>query len=181
MIAKVDGVDCGRDFARRIKPALINGLVIVAGVGTLGLTASEADTVQAAIARHEAQHRQAKDAALEAAIPGVLEAVRLSALAYNESECYSREFGRMMEDESNDGARPPRAEDTGNRTRLTTIIGANPRVALYLRALSQSESTHWADNTGKGAAAKRAMGILVSGGNLDDARAALDVRRDVID
>ena len=37
------------------------------------------------------------------------EAIRLSDAAYNERERYSRAFDRMMADEYNDGARPPRS------------------------------------------------------------------------
>ena len=125
----------------------------------------------------ENQKHAEKAAKIELAVPGLAEAIRLRDAAYNERERYSRGFERMMADENNDGARPPRAEDMSTSVRLNAHLANHPRAALYLEAKSQEESTHWADNTGKGAAGKKAMEILASGGSIEDATAALAVRR----
>ena len=61
------------------------------------------------------------------------------------------------------------------------MIAANPRAALYLKAKQQDESAHWADNTGKGSAGRKAMDILAAGGSIADAEAAIAVRREFID
>ncbi|MBE0437687.1 MAG: hypothetical protein IBX56_18025, partial [Methylomicrobium sp.] len=52
---------------------------------------------------------------------------------------------------------------------------------LYLKAERQHRSAHWADNTGKGAAGKKAMEILATGGSIEDAETALNERRTFID
>lgn len=123
----------------------------------------------------------AKQQKLESVIPGVTEAIRLSDSAYNESERYSRQFEAMMTDEDNDGARPPRAQDQTIATRLKAHLATRPEAALYLQAKNTYDSTHWADNTGKGASAKRAMEILETGGTVEEAKIALAVRREFVD
>ena len=120
-------------------------------------------------------------AALESAVPGLAQAIKLSDAAYNESERYSRGFERMMADENNDGARPPRSEDLSIREALKSHLSEYPRAAIYLKARDQHDSSHWADNTGKGAAGQKAMDILAAGGSLEDASAALAVRREFVD
>jgi hypothetical protein len=144
------------------------------GYGLQVYSATEWDAIQA-------QKRTEQDAALEAAVPGLAEAIRLSDAAYNERERYSRAFDRMMADEYNDGARPPKPEDKTIGEKFTAHLTAHPRAALYLKAKGQHESSHWADNTGKGAAGQKAMDILAAGGSMEDASVALAVRREFID
>jgi len=144
------------------------------GYGLQVYPATEWDAIQA-------QKRTEQDAALEAAVPGLAEAIRLSDAAYNERERYSRAFDRMMADEYNDGARPPKPEDKIIGEKFTAHLTAHPRAALYLKAKGQHESSHWADNSGKGAAGQKAMDILAAGGSMEDASVALAVRREFID
>ena len=144
------------------------------GYGLQVYPATEWDAIQA-------QKRTEQDAALEAAVPGLADAIRLSDAAYNERERYSRAFDRMMADEYNDGARPPKPEDKAIGEKLAAHITAHPRAALYLKAKGQHESSHWADNTGKGAAGQKAMDILAAGGSMEDASVALAVRREFVD
>jgi len=82
-----------------------------------------------------------------------------------------------MDDEGNDGCSPPRGVDQARAERLQAALSANPRAAMYLRAERQANSAHWADNTGAGAAGRRAMEILREGGTVDDAAAARGHRR----
>ncbi len=128
-----------------------------------------------------AQKLEAAAQKLEAAVPGLAEAIRLSDAAYIERQRETRAFDRMMADEYNDGARPPKAADKTIGEKLTAHLAVNPRAALYLKAKRQLESSHWADNTGKGAAGQQAMDILAAGGSIDDASVALAVRREFID
>ena len=144
------------------------------GYGLVILTGAENDARIAA-------ERAARKAALESAVPGAAEAIRLSDLAYSERERYSHAFDRMMEDEDNDGCRPPRPEDRSFAERLASHLASHPRAALYLKAKHQHEGAHWADNSGAGAAGNKAMEILMAGGSIEDAQAALAVRREVID
>jgi leucyl aminopeptidase (aminopeptidase T) len=123
----------------------------------------------------------ARKAALNAAVPGLDEVMAAAAAAYNEDARYRNEFSAMMEDEGNDGARPPRPLDQSPSQRLQALQEQYPRAALYLRAKRQSESASWADNTGKGAAGRLAMEILASGGDIKDAEAALNARREFVD
>jgi hypothetical protein len=144
------------------------------GYGLHVYSASEWDAIQA-------QKRAEKEAALETAVPGLAEATRLSDAAYNEQERYSRAFDRMMADESNDGARPPKPEEKTISQKLAAHLASYPRAALYLRAKAQHENSHWADNTGKGAAGQRTMEILAGGGTVEEAEAALAMRREFVD
>ena len=151
-----------------------------AGCRTLGTAAFKADAADWIDAQYAA-YKQSKEDALEANVPGIHEALTLSAAASNESARYRRDFNRMMDDESNDGARPPKPENHTASEKLSVLLANNPRAALYLKAKSQDESTSWADNTGKGAAGRKAMEILATGGSIEDATAALAVRREFID
>ena len=144
------------------------------GYGLHVYAATEWDSIQN-------QKRADAATALESAVPGLAEAIRLSDAAYNERERYSRAFDRMMADEYNDGARPPKPEDKTIGEKLTAHLSTHPRAALYLKARNQHDSSHWADNTGKGAAGQKAMDILAAGGSLDDASVALAVRREFVD
>ena len=132
--------------------------------------------VRADIARAEADRiarQEAADAALEAGVPGVREILRLANEAECEAERYVRDFDRMMDDGDNDGVRPPKPEDRSHAAKLTSLLAANPRAALYLKAKRQADGTHWADNTGAGAAARKAMEMLVAGATIEEAAEAL--------
>jgi len=85
------------------------------GYGLHVYAATEWDSIQN-------QKRADAATALESAVPGLAEAIRLSDAAYNERERYSRAFDRMMADEYNDGARPPKPEDKtiGEKLRRTS-------------------------------------------------------------
>jgi len=164
----------------------VKGIMFATEIGgrRLFLRADGRPYVQALIDEYEAAQRAAADAraaALEANVPGVTEVLDAAAAAYNEDARYSSEFEAMMDDEGNDGARPPRALDASLAQRLEALTATYPRAALYLRAKRQADSASWSDNTGKGAAGTRAMEILAGGGDIAAAEAALAVRRDFVD
>jgi hypothetical protein len=48
-----------------------------------------------------------------------------------------------------------------------------PAAALWCRADTQDRGAHWSDNTGAGAAGRRAKAILESGGTVEEAKAVL--------
>lgn len=116
-----------------------------------------------------------------ALIPGLgdLEAA-YHAWASAEDE-YREGFNRMMEDEYNDGARPPRKPGPELKARFEELRAEHPRAALYFRAERQHDSAHWADNTGKGAAGKKAMRLVLSGASVAEVEAALAERREWVD
>lgn len=126
--------------------------------------------------------RAARDADIEAAIPGALEILALANQVASDREDDHEAFARMMEDEQDDGARPPRRRSDPERARrLAELLAANPRAALYLRAVRQAEGAHWADNSGAGGGGKAAMQLLESGASEADAEAALAFRRPFVD
>jgi hypothetical protein len=104
----------------------------------------------------------AEDAAERAAIPGVAE---LRA-AKEDEERYRREFAQMMEDEQNDGVRPPRCA----KVSVAEVAKRYPRAAVYLRAEAYSYACHWA----KAKAGEEAMQILLAAGAESEAVAKLD-------
>lgn len=108
------------------------------------------------------EQARAEQAALEAAIPGItlLEAAHYSETAYMEA------FNRMMEDEHNDGVRPPKAP-AHNTDELSKQY---PRAALYIKADAYSAASH----DQKSAAGDKAKRILRSGGSEAYARDVLD-------
>jgi hypothetical protein len=103
-----------------------------------------------------------ENAALEAVAPGLA----LLKAAMEEHEEYSDRFERMMEDEDNDGARPPRRPTAD----LDELRKTYPVAALYLRA----ESYLNAENHHKYSAGKRASEIIASGGSIEEAKEVLD-------
>lgn len=140
--------------------------------------------LEQAVADYKSQteaYKQAGQDAMESAIPGVHALLTLADDASNDEVRYAEAFDRMMEDEGNDGVRPPRPVNSARAEKLAAMLKEFPRAALYLRAKQQNESAHWADNTGKGAAGKKAMEILESGGSIEDAESALQVRREFVD
>lgn len=128
-----------------------------------------------------ATQRAEKAAAFEAAVPGAAEIIKLAEKVGNDYARYEQRFSKMMEDEGNDGALPPKTPNEALALELKRKLDASPRAALYLKAMRQKASSGWADNSGKGAAGKRAMEILEAGGSIEDATAALSARRGFVD
>lgn len=94
---------------------------------------------------------------------------------------YRDGFDRMMEDEHNDGARPPRRPAPELGKRYLELKERYPRAALYLRAERQDVSAHWADNTGKSATDRRAMQLVLEGRAEAEVETALAERRAWVD
>lgn len=94
---------------------------------------------------------------------------------------YRDGFDRMMEDEHNDGARPPRRPAPELGERYLELKERYPRAALYLRAERQDVSAYWADNTGKGTAGRRAMQLVLEGRAEAEVETALAERREWVD
>lgn len=109
-------------------------------------------------------------------IPGLKEVRALGNIVSNDEARYAFQFKRMMGDESNDGASPPRGTNKDNIEKLKKLFTKYPKAALYFAAKRQSDSAHWADSTGKGASAKNAMKILEQGGSYEEAKEALSKR-----
>ena len=94
---------------------------------------------------------EAKQAKIEANVPGL---AALTA-AINDEYRYHEEFERMMEDENNDGARPPRKPAISS----DDLRPQYPVAAAYLKA----ESWKYADHYAKSAAGQKAMERIASG------------------
>ena len=121
--------------------------------------------LQAAWDSHEKAHADyaaGQRAALAANVPG-LDALKA---AVSGEERYNRQFDRMMNDENNDGARPP-ASPRGPSSQ--ELAAKHPRAAAYLRAEGYANAAH----DQKAAAGKRAMELLAAGGSVEDADAIL--------
>lgn len=103
------------------------------------------------IADLQAEARAIKQAQIKANVPG-LDALRAS---YADVGRYQREFTRMMEDEGNDGARPPRPA----RTDQKELAAKYPAAAAYLKAESWSVASHYA----KSGAGNKAMQRIAAG------------------
>jgi hypothetical protein len=71
--------------------------------------------------------------------------------AIDDFERYQRDFQRMMDDESNDGARPPR----GPRGNVAELSAKYPAAATYLRAQELATGSHW--GSGRGPIFERAV------------------------
>lgn len=108
-------------------------------------------------------HWDAEEASLEAAVPGLRELTT----AISSQERYDDQLARMMESESNDGARPP-VRPSG---RSPAVIAAEyPRAAMYVRAEDYAVAAHDA----KAEAGDRAMRMLRDGADLAAVAAVLD-------
>lgn len=86
--------------------------------------------------------------------------------AREDEERHTWEFDRMMDDENNDGARPPKPV----KVPYQDLADRYPRAALYLRAESYSLAAH----SQKVFAGQRAMKVLEENGSMDDAQAEMD-------
>jgi hypothetical protein len=85
--------------------------------------------------------------------------------AINNHERYANQFQRMMEDENNDGVRPPKPA-TEN---LTELNARYPRAAAYLLAEDYSLASHYA----KSGAGNAAMTAILDGADHDAAIAEM--------
>lgn len=106
---------------------------------------------------------------MDDAISGLSELEEAQDAAYNEDCRYQIEFDRMMNNEYNDGAKPPRPIDETLARKASYLAGQYPRAEVYLRAKSYTQS----DNHHKYGAGKRAMELITSGGSLDEAEEIL--------
>lgn len=160
------------------------------GIGTLKIALSRKPMreIKRLIAAHPVDpvgpaHEEAlaEDRARDLArnVPGLEEVRTARSVLSAAREKNEKAFARMMDTGS--GHLPAKVDEEGPRQVLVDLKGKFPRAALYLRAESQSDSSHWADNTGKGGAGRRAMEIIAGGGSLADAEAAVAVRRECTD
>ena len=61
------------------------------------------------------------------------------------------------------------------------ILSDSERKNLYLQAISQRDGAGWADNLGQRDAAEKAIEVLLAGGTIEEAKAALSKTREIID
>lgn len=135
--------------------------IAIVGDKTVLLTVEEGTPVLESVeAARTASASRAKDS-LDRAIPGL----DLLRSAIREHDVYASRFDAMMEDEYNDGARPP-ARPTSD---LAALSREYPRAAAYLRA----EQASWAADYRKSGAGERAKKILEAGGEIAEADAVL--------
>jgi hypothetical protein len=121
----------------------------------------------------------AYEQAIKDALPGLDELQNTYHAWASAQEKYHQQRERAMEDEQNDGTSWPTRPSDNLKNEYQALVEKYPRAALYLRAERQRNSTHWADNTGKGAAGAKAMQLLLDGASLEEAEAALAERRQV--
>lgn len=105
--------------------------------------------------------REEKEERVRKACPGIDE---LRA-AIADTERYHEQFERMMEDENNDGARPPKPI----RGDVDSLRTKYPAAAAYLKA----ESWSYADHYAKSAAGRKAMERIEAG--VDHAQVIVDM------
>jgi hypothetical protein len=119
------------------------------------------DNIDALRAGYRAK-AEAKKQEMDKKIPGlsVLQA------AYADEEEYREAFTRMMEDEQNDGVRPPKAP----RHNIAELEQQYPAAAIYIKA----DGYEGASNYLKSAAGKKAKALLLEGGTIEEAAAILD-------
>lgn len=175
--AYLDGQKHGTGMLPLPNPQAIDDKLYTHAINQIALRASEVEAIWAA----QRAYYAVVAAKLEASVPGISQMTELLEAADSETDRYNYEFEEMLDDEGNDGSRPPKPIDNSHRAKLDTMIADHPRAALYLKAKAQSESVHWSDNTGAGAAGKRAMDILADGGSVEDAEIALAARRECVD
>lgn len=135
-------------------------------IGTQVVRADVADAVDKAAADHEVERatkRTAGTAALHAAVPGLKELQAAMAA----EERHQGRFGRMMEDESNDGVRMPTPPPGPAAAELAK---KHPRAALYV----QAENHAFAANHHKVAAGKKAMQMIRDGADEAEVRKVLE-------
>lgn len=123
-------------------------------VGGYAIRAAAAPIVRAAIAEIKAAKDDAA-ALLARNVPGLAELRR----AGGDESRYAHDFNRMMEDEYNDGARPPAPV----RVRYSDLAIKFPAAAGYLKAEDWEAASHFA----KSAAGNRAKSRIAAGENVE--------------
>lgn len=104
-------------------------------------------------ARREAEAKAREDAKakLMANVPGL----QILRDAISRQEAYREAFNRMMEDESNDGANPPKKPTDD----IVALKAQYPAAAAYLKAESYEYASHYA----KSAAGRKAKQAIADG------------------
>lgn len=175
----VTGGNIGRQRVNGTFVAVVN--FTTSPVGPLTVVVAGKPELEATIAAACAAEENAianTQNALEAAIPGLATMLELERTVLADVEQAAESFNFVMS--SGSGHAPYHADEKLAET-LTAMKSANPRAALYCEAAAINHNTSWADNTGKGASAKRAMEILATGGSIEDATAAMNARREYTD
>lgn len=108
---------------------------------------------QVEAAAEAAAQRQAKINAIEGL-------AQLRAALRADAEYYDA-FNRMMDDEYNDGARPPKKPEVSP----SEVAAKYPRAAAYIKAESWSYAAHYA----KAAAGRKALEKIIDGGDHESA------------
>lgn len=167
IVAYIDGKEFSRGDIHDATRTLSKGKGMPPGTthmvaGKIALPRHEGEAVLSKLDAAKKAHREAKDAALEAAIPGV---TALDA-ACKEWDLYLEDFDRMMQDGNNDGANPPLRPLSD----IDALKAQYPKAALYLKAVGYSR----ASNDRKSTAGGRAMKLLAAGGSMEDAAKILD-------
>lgn len=171
----------GKTVATVSFATLVQGKTVHARIDDKPALKAAHESYIAAQAAELAATERAKGTALEVAVPGAAELVALHYAVEADFDRHQRGFDRMMADENNDGARPPQPFDQAAADKLDAMLAANPRAALYLLAIRQRDGAHWADNSGAGLAASKAIAALMAGAPLEAAQAALSARREWVD
>lgn len=131
-------------------------------LGPVLLTKVEADAINKARDTYVADRQIKKETQLTTNVPGLAELRK----AYANEENYREAFGRMMEDEQNDGARPPKPV----MIKSDDVAQQYPRAAMYIKAEAYSRASHYA----KSSAGDKAMELIQQGGDLKEAQKILD-------
>lgn len=151
---------------------------MVRGVGMMHVFNAAPKPVAVALEEGQAVIAAYKQAMMDA-VPG-LDELRDAYYAWRSAQDdYHDRRNRAMEDEYNDGISWPAPPSDNLKKQYEALATKYPRAALYLRAERQRNSTHWADNSGKGTAGAKAMKLLLDGASLEEAEAALAERRQV--
>jgi len=111
----------------------------------------------------------AKQELKEKHVPGLEELQKAQEAARTEAMRYSSQMMAMMEDEYNDGARPPKPLDESLQTKADEMAKQYPRAAVYLTAKGYQIS----NNINKYSAGKKAQKIITTGGKIEEAEDAL--------
>ena len=109
-------------------------------------------------------------------VPGLDEVRKAHAAHENNVEEHHDSRRRSYENENGGRIVPlkPELEEA-----VKAVRAQYPRAAVFHDATRLSESTHWSDPVGKASAANEAKKILLKGGSLEEAQAALKQRREV--
>lgn len=129
--------------------------------GKILLNKEQGDRALAEIRASQRARWDAQEAKINQAVPGI----DILRAAYNADEDYRQSFEKMMEDENNDGARPPSRPATNS----ADLAKKYPRAAAYLKAEAYSGAAHDC----KASAGRKAMELLASGGSIEDAEKIL--------